>query len=505
MSFRAKTRPAVLGILLVVFGAMARQADGAGNRETIQPRATQPATSPRADVNARPGPPPGVPPGSTSPAFTRVEFSRDYEAGTKDANGRLMDGTETMRLLGHQGRLFAGTDGWMDIPYGARPASQPARTGPQVLVKDSASAPWRVDVSFPQAIRMEAIVSATMVTDAAGRKLVPPVNILVASPSAPNTAAWTRDEATGKWARSMVAEGVRGGLRSFGTHVDKVTGIQYLFAGASAVAPGSSFGSIFRAAYDPAAPGKLRWDKEPELSGTGRVMALAEADGVLYAACGIKSEDPNSGGLFRRQDGQTARWELLWRWPHRLRDRGDETTILRGLTAIPDPGGGRHQVLLGTCDYPGVVYRIDPGRDGAVTTELDIRAYFAKAFGVAELRGPCLSAYNNFLPATDPDSGDEVLLLGVWINHPDGKQSDNGASAWYLVRHADGTYGHGRVFDPQHARPNPPRGLLATRTIEVSPFPEDKGRVLYFGGFDCADIESHNTAWIYRGTLKRKD
>ena len=78
-------------------------------------------------------------------------------------------------------------------------------------------------------------------------------------------------------------------------------------------------------------------------------------------------------------------------------------------------------------------------------------------------------------------------------------------SAWYLVRHADGSYRHERVFDPANPRPNPPRGLVATRTIEVSPFPEDGGRVFYFGGYDCADVESHNTAWIYRSEIAATD
>jgi hypothetical protein len=235
------------------------------------------------------------------------------------------------------------------------------------------------------------------------------------------------------------------------------------------------------------------------------MMCMTEANGVLYAAAGIEDESPLSGGLFRRVDGEKPRWELVWRWPHLIRERGDETEILRGLTAIPDPQGGKHEVLLGTCNYPGVVYRIDPKRNFVVTTELDIRAYFAKAFGVSQLRGPCLSAYNNFLPATDPDTGEKVHMLGLWINHPDGRATENGASTWYLVRHADGTYAHGRVFDPKHPKLNPPRGLLATRTIEVSPFPEDKGRVLYFGGFDCARIESRNTAWIYRGAIPPAD
>ena len=102
---------------------------------------------------------------------------------------------------------------------------------------------------------------------------------------------------------------------------------------------------------------------------------------------------------------------------------------------------------------------------------------------------------------TDPETGEKVHLLGLWINNPSGRATDLGGSAWYLVRHADGSYGHGRIFDPDHARPNPPRGLVATRTIELSPFAEDQGHVLYFGGFDCADIESHNTAWIYKTTL----
>ena len=493
---------AIMGLSLLAAGCQPVAQD-TSQKFSPPSEATPPATVPEGlDVNAKPSAAPAEPPVSPSPAFTGLTFSKDYDAGTKDARGKLMGGTETMRFLEHQGKLFAGMDAWMDTPYfRPRAEGQPPRTGPQVLVKESAAAPWRVDVSFPRSVRMEAMISATFVTDGSGRKLDPPVRLLVASPSARNTTARTRDDATGKWTQSLVVEGVRGGIRSFCTHVDQVTGIQHLFGGASAVAPGSSFGSIFRAVYDPSAPGKLRWDKDPELSGTGRIMCFVEADGVLYAAAGIKDETPLSGGLFRRVDGEKPRWELLWRWPHLIKEQGDETVILRGLTAVPDPQGGRHQVLLGTCHYPGAVYRIDPGRGFTVTTELDIRAYFAKAFGVAKLAGPCLSAYNNFLRATDPDTGETVHLLGVWVNHPRRRTTEKGAGAWYLVRHADGTYAHGCVFDPKHPRPNPPRGLLATRTIEVSPFPEDKGRVFYFGGYDCARIESHNTAWIYKGEL----
>ena len=483
-----------------LFRQMDKDGDGfvtaAEAREYYRSRtARQPAkvVSPER-VNTPPGPAPAKPPISSSRAFTNLNFARDAQAGTKDDRGQWISGTETMRFLSHQGKLFVSTGVWMDTPYFQAKGERPW-TGPQILVKESAQAPWRVDMSFPLAIRVDAMISATFSTDSSGRKLDPPVTLLIASPSSEKTATWTRDDATGKWTESLAQGELRGGLRSFCTHVDAVTTVQHLFGGST------KSGCIFRADYDAGTPGKVRWHDEPELSGTGRVMCMAEANGVLYAACGIKSEAPLSGGLFRRVDGAKPRWELLWRWPHLIKERGDETEILRGLTVIPDPKGGKYQVLLGTCNYPGVVYRIDPARDHAVTTELDIRAYFAEAFGASTLRGPCLSAYNNFLPVTDLETGEQVHLLGLWINHPGGRATDSGGSAWYLIRHADGTYGHGRVFDPGHARPNPPRGLLATRTIEVSPFPEDQGRVLYFGGFDCANIESHNTAWIYKGTL----
>ena len=230
-------------------------------------------------------------------------------------------------------------------------------------------------------------------------------------------------------------------------------------------------------------------------------MCMAEADGILYAACGINSDEVRSGGLFRRIDGPSPHWKLVWRWPYKIELKGDETEILRGLTAIPDPSGSGYDVLLGTCNYPGVVYRIDPKKGFSVTTELNIRDYFAHVFGVSKLRGACLSAYNNFLPATNPKTGEKVHLLGVWVNNPS-KEGNNAQSAWYLIRHADATYSHGCVFDPANPSPNPPRGLVAVRTIECSPFPEDKGKVFYFGGYDCASVDSRSTAWLYRGVLQ---
>ena len=135
-----------------------------------------------------------------------------------------------MRLLQHQGKLFASTEVWTDRPYFQGKGEQPW-TGSQILVKESVSAPWRVDMGFPSAIRLAAMTSATFITDGSGRKLDPPVTLLIASPSSGNTTTWTRDDASGRWNESMVQGGLRGGLRSFCTHLDAVTKVQYLFGG----------------------------------------------------------------------------------------------------------------------------------------------------------------------------------------------------------------------------------------------------------------------------------
>ncbi|MCL2742974.1 MAG: hypothetical protein FWE67_03900 [Planctomycetaceae bacterium] len=425
----------------------------------------------------------------------KMHFTRDVRFGTQDTKGQRLSGTETMRILEHDGKLFASTGVWTDRPYFEVKDGRPW-TGPQILIKDSAAAQWRVDRSFPRSIRVDGLYSAMFETAGSGMQLTPPVPLLIASPS---NGIFTRSDKTGQWTRCRGPEDDRIGMRSFCTHIDRITKVQSLFGGSQ------NRGAIYRAVYDADAPGRLRWTPEAELTGTGRVMALTEADGVLYAACGIKNNLPRSGGLFRRIDGEKPHWEQILRWSYQLEAKGDEKTILRGLTAVVDPRGGKNSVLLGTCHYPGVVYRIDINRNFELSVELDIRSYFAEVFKVPELKGPCLSAYNDMPQTVDPVTGESVHLIGLWINAPVSSSREQRASAWYLIRSDNGTYRHGRVFTADEPQPNPPRGLLAVRTIAVSPFPEERSGVLFFGGYDCADIPSRDTAWIYRGTwLKRQ-
>jgi hypothetical protein len=105
---------------------------------------------------------------------------------------------------------------------------------------------------------------------------------------------------------------------------------------------------------------------------------------------------------------------------------------------------------------------------------------------------------------TDPRTGTQVWLIGLWVNHPQRQTPPNNGS-YYMVRHSNGTYEHGRVFDT--AQPVPlGQELRATRSIAASPFAADGGRVFYFGGYDAGGnappgTTYHNTAWIYRGRV----
>jgi hypothetical protein len=305
--------------------------------------------------------------------------------------------------------------------------------------------------------------------------------------------AWVSDQAGDNWTRTEIAGG-NSAIRSFGTHRDALTGVHNVFAG-------STRGEIFRGALDPMSLQHVIWSGPAELSAEGRVMSFAEANGVLYAAVVRDRDAVESGGLFRRIDGERPRWELVYQWPYVAGDNAESNTM-RGLTAVPDPAGGRHEVLLATRANPGGIERIDPMAGHRVTVELDIRAFLASLWDIDEYAGPALSAYNRIVPAVDPATGEQVHLVGLWVNHPEGRVPPHNGS-YYLVRHLDGRYELAEIQDAA-APPAAGSSLRGARALSVSPFPEDRGRVVFAGGYDCAGVLSHNTAWIMRGETQSR-
>lgn len=429
--------------------------------------------------------------GQRSP-FSRLLFRSDYPCGSDDDAGAWMGGTEVLNLVIHDGKLFAGIGYWMDENAGD------PEPGPQVLRKDGRDAHWQVENSFStDYIRIGAMIEAEFTTDAAGNPLNPTRKILVAGPEDYHddgqASAWVRNDNTRIWTRTGICElsGSKG-VRSFDVHRDSVTGICSIFAGLIN-------GQIHRGVFCPEIPGRLQWFADPELAGTGRVMSMTECNGELYASTALvrlSPDDPVQGGLYRRHDGLFPWWELVYQWPYEPVSE-DTLLMMRGLTAVPDPLGSPKQVLIGTRAFPGIVVRIDPPRSYAVTVELDIDAYVAGIWGLSEYGGPDISAYNNLTLAVNPVTGETVHILGLWVEYPDlGLPPFNGSH--FLVRHLNGTYEFGNIYDNDHPVPAGD-SLRGCRTVVVSPFAEDGGRVLYFGGYDCRYDPSHNTAWIWRG------
>lgn len=430
----------------------------------------------------------------------QFEFSRDYVPGTVDINGQYMGGTETTHLIPHAGKLWAGIGYWKDQP-GRDPSP-----GAQVLVKTGSQSDWIVDHSWgPGYVRVDSLASVAFTTDAKGETLRSPKTILLAGVSEASgsraTTVWSRDDATQSWSRMVLtndstvssSEAERPYVRVIQGYVDQVTGVYYVFAGAAK-------GAIYKGVYDPTVAGQIRWESEPEFyPGRNRIHAMAVANGRLYATVG-RDRESDVGGLYERIDGSRPRWQRVYQWPaiNSPRYYGG----MRGLTAI-STAGQSSQLLLGAREQPGVLELIDPSREHKVVETFNYREYFERLWG--RLGGAAaIAAYNNITFMKHPDTGENAYLIGLWVNHPDLRASNTalGLSSWYLVRRENNKYEYGRVFDPEHPLPDAPKGLRATRTIVVSPFSEDQGRVLYFGGYDAGgEGRKHNTAWIYRAVV----
>jgi hypothetical protein len=150
---------------------------------------------------------------------------------------------------------------------------------------------------------------------------------------------------------------------------------------------------------------------------------------------------------------------------------------MRGLTTVPDPRGSNDDVLLAARSWTGFIERIDPARSHAVTVELDVRDFLARAWNDNALRtSGVIIGYTSFTPVPHPVTGEIVHLIPLWID----------GDAHFLIRHLDATY---EVADLG-------ADLRATRCFAMSPFGED---AIYVGGFDNSIAATTNSAWIARG------
>jgi len=128
---------------------------------------------------------------------------------------------------------------------------------------------------------------------------------------------------------------------------------------------------------------------------------------------------------------------------------------------------------------------------------MDVRQSFTNTWG--GLGGQvAIAAYNRLDEGVHPATGSPVWFLGMNIKHPNPLGTPEANNAYMLLRDASGNYSYCMVVDSSIFVP-PGVGLKSVRTVQRSPFPEDSGRVYYFGGFDAANGPHQNTAWIYKG------
>ncbi len=442
-------------------------------------------------------------PDAAPSGFAGLAFTRDatFTPGQNDPAGQRIGGTETTALVAHAGKLFAATGS-----RGDSTALHPQTfAGVQILVKDSAATPWRLDTSgaltdlFGDHLTADVLTELTFTRS--GSTPVTPVKHLVAGLRDPGTgpgshlASARLREASNDWRHSTVAitplaaDPVH--VMSFAVHRDGAA--EYVFAGLSN-------GEIYRGIYDPNDPERLVWEATADLAQNpaaklGPVTGLVEANGVLFAACGIRQDTAAgavAGGLYARNDLNDS-WVKVYEWPVPLPvyDTPESQRTMNSLTAVPDPRGCPHEVLLAARSWPGVVELIDPARAdlvnigplAPVSAELDVRDFFARLWQDDSVRAESVTVgYTPFTPAIDPVTGERVDLLGVWFSSRPG--------TWFLIRHLDGTW---------EAADIPGAGLRAARCFAVSPFAADRGAVLYAGGYDAGAEAAHDTAWVYRG------
>ncbi|MEO0448032.1 MAG: hypothetical protein AAF191_18340, partial [Verrucomicrobiota bacterium] len=391
-----------------------------------------------------------------------IDWKQDYIAGTKDLHGAFMGGTETMRILSHEGKLYAGLSYWTD-----QPGNDP-RPGAQIITKSGPDAPWRVSQNFPGSGRISAMESFPF---SDGTSLLMADASLTQSRREGALRCLLYEEKSSTWIPSIITDQApRAFIRAFGQLCDEV------FAGTGA-------GEIYRGTYDPNSPHRIIWDPKPEyqnpdFSGGAyrRCQGFCVANGVLYASVAPRL-------LMRKEDGS---WSSVFQWePDDRAGAG-----LRGITAVPSLTGD-HEVILGSREQEGRILLIDPLKQHAVTNELQSQDFLRHRH--PEFRGGKLVAYNQFVPGCHPHTNRPIHWISVAGGLPDRR-----GTAWLLVR--DATTAQYDIFPVRDATMEEDAYLVSTRTLAIAPWNPSE---MYTGGYDGAaqQRKNHNTAWIYRGVI----
>jgi hypothetical protein len=443
---------------------------------------------------------------------------------TTGAASPVAHDTETDALVEHDGRLYATTDQWEypgPFPHG------------QILVKDSATAPWRVFEETEGLRVQDTVASFTIPAD---QGLGPGLSLLITEAviGGRKELQWLVDSASSfAPADSYVLPADVIDVRSFGALES---------GGQWAVYAGVDPTGILRGVWSPVRH-TLVFDPVPELAtasvssaGTtaGKVTGFADCAGALYATIKTRLYRRNNGEL---QSGAT-RWVLVYAEP----PVGPRNSGLRGLTCVSHDGT---PALLFSTEGNGDVYRFDdlpagqlegqsdasPGAAAfrlvpvrefspipAIRQMLVSEGYDIPAWG----RRPIvyvIAAYNNFATITTGRSTAQLFGLewayagGCLPRRVCGPASPGGAAfdaaACFAIRTDRGDSppgyalrclsGSDFALRGQPAKPiRAGQAFVSIRTIALSPFSADQ---VFYGGYDCNFYPADGRAWVASSTL----
>lgn len=440
-----------------------------------------------------------------SQAKGEERWVQSYDAGYTDANGAWAGGSEMMHLASHKGKLYASNGYWVDSHWVIPPEGQ--RQSAQVLRLDSSDAQWQVDLKMGKSnddlgleyMKGNILKSVTFTRDAKGQPLAKPESLLVMAAGANferggAVSAWVRDDSTDRWTHTLVrhgssAGGVRWVPRDMEIYRDKVTGVERIFM--SLGNPG-----IISGVYDPAAPGRIRWDRNLEYpfltdgSFRTRPLGITKANGSLFFSEG--------DSIYQRIDGERPTYHEIFEL---FEDTDTDVGGIRGLTRVDNPNGKGDSLLF--IWAPGersasAVKRLDPDGKGGYTLHDEVRIIDLMEDYLDVEVTYTLGAHNMVYPFTDPATGETVHIIGFQgnirgsKNHLRWKGSALYAGALYAVRKADQSY---QVLEVNNRYKPGKQLLISPRTFCESPFGDKE---IYIAGHDSSFKNSDNMAWIFR-------